>query len=80
MPTYGYVCDECGHEFEVFHSITAEPQLECPNCDGKQVRKLLTGGSGLIFKGSGFYITDYKKAKSEKKSAPKKTEKKQTSD
>ncbi len=60
MPTYEYECTECGHLFEVFQSITAQPIQECPKCNGK-VRKLLSTGIGIIFKGSGFYSTDYKK-------------------
>ena len=59
MPTYEYECTKCGHLFEVFQPITAEPVKKCPKCKGK-VRKLISPGIGLIFKGSGFYITDYK--------------------
>ncbi|MBN1339450.1 MAG: FmdB family transcriptional regulator [Bacteroidales bacterium] len=63
MPTYDYQCTKCGHTFEVFQSMT-EPSLKtCPECAGK-VKRLISGGSGLIFKGSGFYITDYKKSNS----------------
>ena len=60
MPTYEYRCKECGHHFEEFHSITAEPIKICPVCKGK-VERLISGGNGLIFKGSGFYITDYQR-------------------
>lgn len=63
MPTYEYECTECGHVFEMFQSITADPIKECPKCNGK-VRRLIGTGVGLIFKGSGFYITDYKNKKS----------------
>ena len=63
MPTYDYLCHACGHRFEKFQSIMAEPVRVCPVCGEKQVTRLLTGGAGLIFKGSGFYITDYKNAK-----------------
>ncbi|MCH8012345.1 MAG: zinc ribbon domain-containing protein [Candidatus Marinimicrobia bacterium] len=59
MPTYEYKCNECGHIFEKLQSITDEPLKECPLCRGK-IRRLIGGGAGLIFKGSGFYITDYK--------------------
>ena len=59
MPTYEYECFECGHEFEVFQSITAEPVQSCPQCQGK-VRRLISSGGGLLFKGSGFYATDYR--------------------
>ena len=81
MPTYEYKCRECEHEFEEFQSISAEPVKVCPSCQG-QVKRLISGGVGLIFKGSGFYITDYKRAgekrpteKSESKSDSKKTSK-----
>ena len=63
MPTYDYQCTECGHTFEAFQSMTEEPLKKCPECNGK-VKRLIGGGSGLIFKGSGFYITDYKKSNS----------------
>ncbi len=72
MPTYDYKCDACGHRFEKFQNITAEPVRICPVCGEEKVTRLLTGGSGLIFKGSGFYITDYKKQKSSE-SKPKKS-------
>ena len=62
MPTYEYVCDSCGYEFEEFQSMTAEPLKECPKC-GKEIRRKIGGGAGLVFKGSGFYITDYKNKK-----------------
>lgn len=60
MPTYDYKCDACGHRFEKFQSMTSDPVRVCPVCGEKKVTRLLTGGSGLIFKGTGFYITDYK--------------------
>ncbi|GIX05656.1 MAG: hypothetical protein KatS3mg115_0059 [Candidatus Poribacteria bacterium] len=61
MPTYEYRCEACGTRFERFQSITAAPVQDCPECGttGK-VRRLISGGAGLIFKGSGFYITDYR--------------------
>lgn len=59
MPTYEYECRKCGHAFEVFHSMTEPPVDKCPKCNGP-VKKLISGGAGLIFKGSGFYITDYR--------------------
>jgi len=65
MPTYEYECDKCKFHFEVFQGIN-EPQVKnCPKCGGK-ARRLISGGAGLIFKGSGFYITDYKKSSSPK--------------
>ena len=60
MPTYEYECRKCGHLFERFQPITAAPVKTCPKCKGK-VARLLSGGAGIIFKGSGFYQTDYKK-------------------
>ena len=68
MPTYDYSCDACRHEFEVFESITAEPQTKCPKCKKKKLRRLFGAGAGLVFKGSGFYQTDYR-SESYKKSA-----------
>ena len=71
MPTYEYKCNACGHKFERFQSITAAPIKACPACGKNQARRLIGTGGGLIFKGSGFYITDYRsegykeKAKSE---------------
>lgn len=59
MPTYDYQCTKCGHRFELFQSIKAEPAKACPICQGPVERLLGTGG-GMIFKGSGFYITDYR--------------------
>ncbi len=59
MPTYEYECHRCGHAFEKFHSISAPPPKRCPKCRGK-VRRRIGMGAGLLFKGSGFYITDYR--------------------
>ncbi len=79
MPTYEYACKKCGHEFEKFQSIKDEPLKRCPECRGKAERKI-SGGAGLLFKGSGFYITDYrsenykKSAKADAPAAPAKTE------
>lgn len=60
MPTYDYECPDCQHHFERFHSMTADPIKECPSCGEDKVRRLIGAGAGLIFKGSGFYITDYR--------------------
>ena len=60
MPTYDYSCDACEHSFEVFEPITAEPQKKCPKCKKSKLRRLFGAGAGLIFKGSGFYQTDYR--------------------
>ncbi len=59
MPTYEYECDKCKHKFDAFQSMTAKHLKKCPECGGK-VTRLLGTGSGVIFKGSGFYQTDYK--------------------
>ena len=61
MPTYEYACTRCGHSFETFQSITSDPLRQCPKCRKKSLKRLVGGGAGLIFKGTGFYITDYKK-------------------
>lgn len=62
MPTYTYECTSCGHEQAVFHAITAAPRVKCASCGGK-TKKLLGTGAGIIFKGSGFYETDFKEKK-----------------
>jgi putative FmdB family regulatory protein len=61
MPTYQYQCGNCGHEFEILQSMKDEKLTECPECGEKALRRLIGSGSGLIFKGSGFYLTDYVK-------------------
>jgi putative FmdB family regulatory protein len=60
MPTYDYICDACGHVWEEFQSITAEPTSKCPECKKKKARRRIGPGAGIIFKGSGFYQTDYR--------------------
>jgi putative FmdB family regulatory protein len=60
MPTYEYQCEACGHEFEKFQSMSSEPVKVCPKCGKRKVKRLIGTGAGLIFKGSGFYITDYR--------------------
>jgi len=57
MPTYGYECKSCGHNFDAFQSMKDEPLKTCPACS-KELRRLINGGSGVIFKGGGFYVTD----------------------
>jgi len=70
MPTYEYECDGCGERFEKFQSITAGPVRKCPACGRRKVRRLIGAGAGVIFKGSGFYQTDYR-SESYKKAAEK---------
>jgi putative FmdB family regulatory protein len=60
MPTYDYICDACGHEFEAFESIKADPQTECPSCHEAKLRRKIGAGAAILFKGSGFYQTDYR--------------------
>ena len=60
MPTYEYKCKRCSYDFEAFQSIVAEPIKKCPRCKDGEVVRLIFGGAGLIFKGTGFYETDYK--------------------
>ena len=81
MPTYEYECKDCGHSFERFQSMTEKRLEECPKCGGI-LKRLIGKGAGIIFKGSGFYATDYrssdyrKKVKEETDKAEKKAEKK----
>jgi putative FmdB family regulatory protein len=83
MPTYEYVCNNCGYEFEQFQSMKAGPLRKCPACSKNKLKRLIGAGAGVIFKGSGFYETDYrsegyKKAKeSEKTTTTKDTAKKE---
>ena len=90
MPTYEYACTDCDHRFEAFQSITAKPIRKCPECSKRKVKRLISGGAGLLFKGSGFYITDYRSdgykeaakkdsdSSSSKKTDSKKTDSKKT--
>ena len=71
MPTYEYVCESCDHHFDLFQSIVAEPLKRCPTCGRDDLKRLIGAGAGIIFKGSGFYETDYKRASGE----PEKSEK-----
>ncbi len=64
MPTYAYQCKSCNYEFEEFQSISEPPLVECPSCKKHTVIRIIGGGAGLVFKGSGFYLTDYKKSSS----------------
>jgi putative FmdB family regulatory protein len=67
MPTYEYACQKCGHQFEQFQSMRDEPLKKCPKCGKAALKRLVGSGAGLIFKGTGFYITDYKNKGSGKK-------------
>ena len=60
MPTYDYVCQACHHEMEAFQSMTAKPLRKCPECGKLKLKRLIGTGAGVIFKGSGFYETDYR--------------------
>jgi putative FmdB family regulatory protein len=66
MPTYEYKCEKCAHTFEVFQSMKDESVKKCPKC-GAKVRRVISTGAGIIFKGGGFYQTDYKSASGDKK-------------
>lgn len=68
MPTYDYVCDACEHEFELFQQMSDPVKRKCPECAKLKLRRLIGAGAGVIFKGSGFYETDYR-SDSYKKSA-----------
>ncbi len=79
MPTYEYVCEACGHEFERFQKMKDNPVSKCPECGRLEVRRRISSGGGILFKGPGFYATDYrkpspgdeKKLKADPKSKPK---------
>jgi putative FmdB family regulatory protein len=85
MPTYDYLCGKCGHQFEKFQSITAGNLKKCPECGKMSLHRLIGAGSGIIFKGSGFYETDYRsenynsgKSNAKAKTDTKKSDKKET--
>jgi putative FmdB family regulatory protein len=85
MPTYDYECDACGHKFELFQSISAPVEKKCPECKKLKLRRLFGTGAAIVFKGSGFYQTDYrsdsykKAADKDKPSSESKSEKKSES-
>jgi putative FmdB family regulatory protein len=60
MPTYDYRCASCGHALEIFHGISEKPRKTCPKCKKQKLERLISAGAGLVFKGSGFYLTDYR--------------------
>ena len=74
MPTYEYRCRSCGHEFEEFQSMSSDPLTMCPKCAKPSLKRLMSSGVGLVFKGSGFYLTDYKKSNSSAGSSNSKAE------
>lgn len=90
MPTYDYECDACGHEFELFQQISENPKKKCPECGKLKLRRLFGTGAAIMFKGSGFYQTDYRsdsykkgaaadsKKSSDKSSSDSKSSKKKT--
>lgn len=79
MPTYQYLCKNCGHELEELQAITEPPLVHCPKCGQDTLARVVGSGAGLIFKGSGFYLTDYVKNEGKKSSTEKaKGEKKPT--
>ena len=86
MPTYDYECNACGHEFELFQSISAPVKRKCPECGKLKLRRLFGTGAAVVFKGSGFYETDYrsesykKGAEKEKKASEKSSDKKKSDD
>lgn len=73
MPTYDYLCDACGHQFEEFQSIKAEPLRKCPECKKLKLRRLIGPGAAIMFKGSGFYSTDYRSESYKKGAAAEKS-------
>ena len=70
MPTYSYYCGDCDRHFSYFQKMSESPISNCENCKG-DLKRLITGGTGLIFKGSGFYLTDYKEKKKDDNSSKK---------
>ncbi|MCI0448488.1 MAG: zinc ribbon domain-containing protein [Chlorobi bacterium] len=66
MPIYEYQCSNCGHKLDELQRISEPPLTKCPNCRKDTLKRLIGSGAGLIFKGSGFYLTDYKKSSSQK--------------
>lgn len=78
MPTYDYECDACGHEMELFQRISEDPVKKCPECRKNKLRRLFGTGAAIVFKGSGFYETDYR-SDSYKKDAEKARESKKDS-
>ena len=80
MPTYDYECDACQHTFELFQSITEAPKKKCPECGRRKLRRLIGPGAAIMFKGSGFYKTDYRSESYRKAAAAEKGDGKKKSD
>ena len=78
MPTYDYECDACGHKFEHFQSMSSKLLRKCPECAKRKLRRLIGSGAGVIFKGSGFYETDYKRKGSSSSSTSSSSESSET--
>lgn len=74
MPTYEYLCKSCNYEFEEFQPMSADALIICPKCAEPTLKRLMSSGAGLVFKGSGFYLTDYKKTDSKSKVSSSKSE------
>ena len=76
MPTYDYICNDCEKMYEYFQSMSDAPIKECPECKKNSLRRVISGGTGLIFKGSGYYLTDYKNKKNQSSENKKSNKKK----
>ena len=77
MPTYDYICNDCEKMYEYFQSMSDAPIKECPKCKKNSLRRVISGGTGLIFKGSGYYLTDYKNKKTQSSEDKKSNKKKE---
>ena len=76
MPTYDYICNNCEKMYEYFQSMSDAPKKKCPECKKNSLRRVISGGTGLIFKGSGYYLTDYKNKKTQSSEDKKSNKKK----
>ena len=76
MPTYDYICNDCEKMYEYFQSMSDAPISKCPECKKNSLRRVISGGTGLIFKGSGYYLTDYKNKKTQSSENKKSNKKK----
>ena len=76
MPTYDYICNNCEKMYEYFQSMSDAPKKVCPECKKNSLRRVISGGTGLIFKGSGYYLTDYKNKKTQSSENKKSNKKK----